>query len=91
MSDLPLDPDVFRLLTLRNTLVRATGSSDKNIVCKTCAHQKVWHRDEGLCSAPEGPDWACDCQAWVYGVNVLELPLPDDSEDDAWDLEQERE
>jgi hypothetical protein len=47
----------------------------KDIVCKNCAHGKHWHKDEGPCTAPEGPGWSCDCQAWDYGKNIADIDL----------------
>lgn len=49
-------------------------SDRADIVCRYCAHGKVWHRDEGECRAPEGPDWRCDCPAWDYGFYMASLP-----------------
>lgn len=48
-------------------LKRATGSPEKNFVCKYCAHSKSWHRGETFCLVDE-----CDCEVWDYGVNVRE-------------------
>lgn len=36
------------------------------IVCKYCAHSKVWHQGEGACFFSED----CDCEAWEYGTYV---------------------
>lgn len=51
---------------------RATGSPNKHIVCRYCAHGKVWHPNEGACRL-EG----CDCEAWEYGVNVEDVGEPE--------------
>jgi hypothetical protein len=57
----------------RGTLRRATGTKYPNIVCRYCAHIKTWHqkvkgRNEGPCTYSGD----CDCEAWDYGVNVIE-------------------
>ena len=55
------------------SLERATGSADKHIVCRNCAHGKHFHNESGCFVDDEwgGPD--CDCEAWDYGVNVVEV------------------
>lgn len=78
-------------------LTRAEGTPQSNIVCKFCAHNKQSHRGMYLgqpgtaCVEIESDDegtWLCDCFEWVYGVNVLEIPI-DDDELDADEYEQE--
>jgi hypothetical protein len=54
------------------SLTRATGSQDKDIVCRNCAHMKHWHDGEGACFLPDDDGIECDCEAWDYGVNVRE-------------------
>ena len=54
------------------TIRRATGTPYANIVCEFCAHIKTWHRNEGPCFVDD-----CDCEAWVYGVNVEDVEEAD--------------
>jgi hypothetical protein len=58
-----------------NDIRRVTGTKYPNMVCKTCAHGKVWHRGEGPCYFTQ-----CDCEVWDYGVNI-EYIEDDEGED----------
>lgn len=55
------------------SLRRATGEAEKDIVCRYCAHPKVWHFGAGRCRVDD-EGYECDCEAWDYGVNVADDP-----------------
>ena len=57
-----------------------TQEEGKGIGCRFCGHGKHWHLRAGPCNAPEGPGWECDCQAWDYGANIFDIPIPGDDE-----------